>query len=104
MGILAKAKGFEYRDESHRIRYEEMYKKAWLIQNQKDLAEKPELRIKAFFKSERVTKKPQLPKQAKIVNSMLTEGKSPRQVAKSLYENVKYISSLITRYNLPTKK
>ena len=104
MGIVARTKGLEYRDEAHKIRYEEAYKKAWLIQNQKDLSEKPELRIKSFFKSTKPVKKPQLPKQAKIVNNMLSEGKSPRQVAKSLYENIKYISSLITKYNLPTKK
>ena len=103
MGIVARTKGFKYRDEAHKIRYEEAYKKAWLVQNQKDLAEKPELRIKAFFKSTKPVKKPQLPKQAKIVNNMLSEGKSPRQVAKSLYENVKYISRLNTRYNLTTK-
>ena len=34
---------------------------------------------------------------------MLSEGKSPRQVAKFLYENVKHITSLITQYNLPRK-
>ena len=52
MGIVARTKGLEYRDEAHKIRYEEAYKKAWLIQNQKDLSEKPELRKNLFSKAQ----------------------------------------------------
>lgn len=106
MGLLAKAKGTVYASEEHRIRLEDQYKKAWIAQNKKDVLEKPELKIRSHFKSEKEAKKkvvlqPPLPKQAKIVNKMLSEGKSPRQVAKSLFENVKYITKLISKYNLP---
>ena len=106
MGILAKAKGTVYASEEHRIRLEDQYKKAWIAQNKKDVLEKPELKIRSHFKSEKEVKKkvilePPLPKQAKIVNKMLSEGKSPKQVAKSLFENVKYITQMISKYNLP---
>ena len=106
MGLLAKAKGTVYASDEHRIRLEDQYKKAWIAQNKKDVLEKPELKIRSHFKSEKEVKKkvilePPLPKQAKIVNKMLSEGKSPRQVAKSLFENVKYITKLISKYNLP---
>jgi DNA topoisomerase IA len=110
MAILAKAKGTVYASEEARIKLEVLYRQGWMEQNKKDAALRPELRIRSHFKSDKVIKrsqspkKPQLPKQAKIVNNMLSEGKSPRQVAKSLYENIKYISSLITKYNLPTRK
>jgi len=111
MAVLAKAKGQVYANEAERIKLEEYYKKAWIKQNLKDVQEKPELKIKSHFKSqkqmkkspEQIVKKRPLPKQAKIINNMLSEGKSPRQVAKSLYENVKHITSLITQYNLPRK-
>ena len=111
MAVLAKAKGQVYANEAERIKLEEYYKKAWIKQNLKDVQEKPELKIRSHFKSqkqikknpEQIVKKRPLPKQAKIVNNMLSEGKSPRQVAKSLYENVKHITSLITQYNLPRK-
>ena len=106
MGLLAKAKGTVYASEEHRIRLEDQYKKAWIAQNKKDVLEKPELKIRSHFKSEKEVKKkvilePPLPKQAKIVNKMLSEGKSPKQVAKSLFENVKYITQMISKYNLP---
>jgi|5_EtaG_2_1085323.scaffolds.fasta_scaffold353794_2 DNA-binding NarL/FixJ family response regulator len=111
MAILAKAKGTVYASEEERIKLEVLYRQGWIEQNKKDAALRPELRIRSHFKEEKKVvkkplspKKPKLPKQAKIVNNMLAEGKSPRQVAKSLYENIKYISSLITKYNLPTKK
>ena len=111
MAVLAKAKGQVYANEAERIKLEEYYKKAWIKQNLKDVQEKPELKIRSHFKShkqmkkspEQIVKKRPLPKQAKIINNMLSEGKSPRQVAKSLYENVKHITSLITQYNLPRK-
>ena len=111
MAVLAKAKGQVYANEAERIKLEEYYKKAWIKQNLKDVQEKPELKIRSHFKSqkqmkkspEQIVKKKPLPKQAKIINNMLSEGKSPRQVAKSLYENVKHITSLITQYNLPRK-
>ena len=106
MGLLAKAKGTVYASDEHRIRLEDQYKKAWIAQNKKDVIEKPELKIRSHFKSEKEVKKkvilePPLPKQAKIVNKMLSEGKSPKQVAKSLFENVKYITQMISKYNLP---
>ena len=106
MGLLAKAKGTVYASEEHRIRLEDQYKKVWIAQNKKDVLEKPELKIRSHFKSEKEVKKkvilePPLPKQAKIVNKMLSEGKSPKQVAKSLFENVKYITQMISKYNLP---
>ncbi|WP_293317490.1 hypothetical protein [Phenylobacterium sp.] len=106
MGLLAKAKGTVYASDEHRIRLEDQYKKAWIAQNKKDVLEKPELKIRSHFKSEKEVKKkvilePPLPKQAKIVNKMLSEGKSPKQVAKSLFENVKYITQMISKYNLP---
>ena len=92
--------------EEKRIKFEDAYKKAWISQNKKDVLEKPELKIRSHFKSEKEVKKkvvlePPLPKQAKIVNSMLSEGKSPKQVAKTLFENVKYITQMISKYNLP---
>ena len=100
MGIL---------NEKKRIKFEDFYRKAWIKQNLKAGQEKPELKIRSHFKSEKqikknpepIVKKKPLPKQAKIINNMLSEGKSPRQVAKFLYENVKHITSLITQYNLP---
>ena len=102
MGIL---------NEKKRIKFEDFYRKAWIKQNLKDVQEKPELKIRSHFKSEKqikknpepIVKKKPLPKQAKIINNMLSGGKSPRQVAKFLYENVKHITSLITQYNLPRK-
>ena len=102
MGIL---------NEKKRIKFEDFYRKAWIKQNLKDVQEKPELKIRSHFKSEKqikknpepIVKKKPLPKQAKIINNMLSEGKSPRQVANFLYENVKHITSLITQYNLPRK-
>ena len=108
MAILAKVKGEMYFSEQHRIRFEDAYKKAWIKQNKEDILEKPELKIRSHFKSEKEIKKkvvlePPLPKQAKIVNKMLSEGKSPKQVAKNLFENVKYITRMITKYNLPRK-
>lgn len=106
MAVLAKVKGTVYASDEHRIRLEDKYKEAWIAQNKKDVLEKPELKIRSHFKSEKEVKKkvvlePPLPKQAKIVNSMLSEGKSPRQVAKTLFENVKYVTQIISKYNLP---
>ena len=111
MAVLAKAKGQVYANEAERIKLEDYYRKAWIAKNLEDVEKKPELKIKSHFKSqkqmkkspEQIVKKKPLPKQAKIINNMLSEGKSPRQVAKSLYENVKHITSLITQYNLPRK-
>ena len=87
MGIL---------NEKKRIKFEDFYRKAWIKQNLKDVQEKPELKIRSHFKSEKqikknpepIVKKKPLPKQAKIINNMLSEGKSPRQVAKFLYANL----------------
>ena len=110
MAILAKARGTVYASEEQRIKLEDLYRKNWIAKNKIDAALRPELRIRSHFKEEKVVKKPRIvksppmPKEAKIVNAMLSEGKSPRQVAKSLFESVKHITSLITKYNLPKNK
>tara|TARA_B100000683_G_C12394274_1_gene516856 strand:+ start:599 stop:934 length:336 start_codon:yes stop_codon:yes gene_type:complete len=109
MAVLAKAKGQVYANEAERIKLEDYYRKAWIAKNLEDVEKKPELKIKSHFKSQKqmkknsepVVKKKPLPKQAKIINNMLSEGKSPRQVAKTLFENVKYVTKLISKYNLP---
>ncbi len=103
MGILAKSKGHVYASELRRIKFEEMYLEAWIKQNKKDVIEKPELKIRSYFTAEKMCNKRPLSKNAKIVNNMLSEGKTPKEVAKTLYENVKFITNLITKYNLPRK-
>ena len=79
MGILAKSKGHVYASEAHRIRFEDNYLKAWIIQNKKDVIEKPELKIRSYFTAEKMCNKRPLSKNAKIVNNMLSEGKSPNR-------------------------
>jgi len=107
MAILAKARGTVYASEEERIKLEDLYRKSWIAQNKIDASLRPELRIRSHFKEEKVSKKPRIvksppmPKEAKIINAMLSEGKSPRQVAKSLFENLKYISNIISKYKLP---
>lgn len=107
MGVLAKAKGTVYASEAERIKFENYYRKSWILKNLEDVQKKPELKIRSHFKNEKkkqivkVETAPVLPKKAKIVNNMLSEGKSPKQVAKTLFENVKYITKLISKYNLP---
>ena len=110
MGILAKAKGTVYASEAERIKFEDDYRNSWIAKNLEDVKKKPELKIRSHFKSEKTKKPivkietpPPLPKKAKIVNNMLSEGKSPKQVAKTLFENAKYITRIITKYNLPRK-
>jgi len=108
MGILAKTKGTVYASEAERIKFEDHYRNSWIAKNLEDVQAKPELKIRSHFKIEKKKKveaaaAPVLPKKAKIVNNMLSEGKSPKQVAKTLFENVKYITRLISKYNLPNK-
>ena len=90
-----------------KLKFEDYYRKSWILKNLEDVQKKPELKIRSHFKNEKkkqivkVETAPVLPKKAKIVNNMLSEGKSPKQVAKTLFENVKYITKLISKYNLP---
>ena len=44
-----------------------------------------------------------LSKNAQVVNNMLLDGKEPKEIAKTLLENLKFIQTLITKYNLPRK-
>ena len=52
-GFISESKRHGYASEEHRIRLEDQYKKAWIAQNKKDVLEKPELKIRSHFKSEK---------------------------------------------------
>ena len=103
MAVLAKVKGTVYASKEHRIKLEEMYKKAWQIQNKKDLELKPELKFRSVFKTKSLNSERPLSKNATVVNNMLLEGKEPNQIAKTLLENLKFIMTLIEKYDLPRK-
>ena len=90
-------------EEEKRIRLEDLYKKAWIAQNKKDVLVKPELKIRSVFTAEKMCNKRPLSKNAQVVNNMLLDGKEPKEIAKTLLENLKFIQTLITKYNLPRK-
>ena len=90
-------------NEEKRIRLEDAYKKAWIAQNKKDVLVKPELKIRSVFTAEKMSNKRPLSKNAQVVNNMLLDGKDPKEIAKTLLENLKFIQTLITKYNLPRK-
>ena len=90
-------------NEEKRIRFENLYRKAWIAQNKKDVQIKPELKIRSVFTAEKMCNKRPLSKNAKVVNNMLLDGKKPETIANTLLENLKFIRTLITKYNLPRK-
>lgn len=101
MAVLAKVKGKVYESEKHRIKYEDLYREAWLEQNKNDVKAKPELRFRQVFKGKKFSYQRPLSRNAVMINNLLKENKTPKHIAKTMDENIKFIENIIDKYDLP---
>jgi hypothetical protein len=101
MAVLAKVKGKVYASEEHRIKYEDLYREAWLEQNKNDVKMKPELKFRQVFKGKKFGYQRPLSRNAVMINNLLKEDKSPKHIAKTMDENLQFIENIIDKYDLP---
>tara|TARA_R100001086_G_scaffold218016_1_gene134532 strand:- start:1366 stop:1701 length:336 start_codon:yes stop_codon:yes gene_type:complete len=109
--MKAQTKGKIYESEEDRIRYEDLYSKAWCAQNRIDVSEKPHLRgqIKVKIWSEKEedkkNKKENLPplssKNAKMINSFLNRKMEIPKIAEFMFSTETFVRNIIKKYKLP---
>jgi len=101
--MKAQVKGKIYESESARIRYEELYNKAWCAQNRLDVSEKPHLRgqIKVKTWSDKEDESKNLSKNAKMVNSFLSRNMNIPKIADMMFSTETFVRNIIKKYNLP---
>ena len=101
--MKAKAKGHIYENEEARIRYEDLYRKNWCVQNRLDVSERPNLRgqvkIKTFAEKQDEIKN--LSKNAKMVNSFLSRNMNIPKIADMMFSTETFVRNIIKKYNLP---
>jgi len=105
--MKARVKGKVYESEAHRIRYEDLYRKAWETQNQLDRQVNP----KVQFNLAPLRKKPATPPkerplsmEAKTVNNLLNHGMLAHQIADALHMEEHNVFVLIKKYALPREQ
>tara|TARA_R100001224_G_scaffold41516_1_gene23921 strand:- start:912 stop:1220 length:309 start_codon:yes stop_codon:yes gene_type:complete len=101
--MKAQTKGKIYESEEARIRYEDLYSKAWCVQNRLDVSEKPNLRgqIKIKTWSEKQDEEKNLSKNAKMVNSFLNRKMKISKIAEIMFSTEQFVRNIIKKYNLP---
>ena len=101
--MKAQTKGKIYESEEAQIRYEDLYSKAWCVQNRLDVSEKPNLRgqIKIKTWSEKQDEEKNLSKNAKMVNSFLNRKMKISKIAEIMFSTEQFVRNIIKKYNLP---
>ena len=104
--MKAKVKGKVYKSEAHRVRCEDLYRKAWEAQNKLDRQVNPKMQINSLpiKKKIRYPSERPLSMEAKTVNNLLNHGMLAHQIAEALHMEEHNVFVIIRKYALPRGK